>query len=109
MSEGDFHGSMKEYMDKTCPDNSWDAFEHELDKYRDLSKALKLCRYYSEQLDLKTQELSDGKKDLKVLAIGTKKWFSEISAKERVEFSFQRWMTAAEGVRQRSKGVCERA
>jgi hypothetical protein len=41
--DGDFHEFMKAYMEKTCPSNSWDRPEHELEKYRDLSKVLKLC------------------------------------------------------------------
>jgi hypothetical protein len=73
MGDGDFHEFMKTYMEKTCPADRWDAFEHELNKYRDLSKALKLCGYYSDKLDAKIQELSQGSKELKQLADGSKK------------------------------------
>ncbi len=96
MSDGDFHGFMKEYMEKTCPSNSWDRPEHDLEKYRDLSKALKLCGYYSDKLDAKIQEVSQGNKDLKELAAEAKKRFNGISTKERVEFSFQRWLTGGD-------------
>jgi hypothetical protein len=58
MCDGDFHEFMKEYMEKTCPTNGWDRFEHQLEQYRDLSKALKLlwcatsdeevCPFYGE-------------------------------------------------------------
>lgn len=93
MGDGDFHEFMKTYMEKTCPADRWDAFEHELNKYRDLSKALKLCGYYSDKLDAKIQEVTQGNKDLKQLAEEAKKRFNGISTKERVEFSFQRWLT----------------
>ena len=97
MCDGDFHEFMKEYMEKTCPTNGWDRFEHQLEQYRDLSKALKLCGYYSDKLDAKIQELSQGSKELKQLAEEAKKRFNGISTKERVEFSFQRWLTGSDG------------
>jgi len=101
---------MKGYMDMMVPDTSWDGFEFELEKYRNLSKALKLCGYYSEKLDLKTQEVSQGVKDLKVLANEAKKKFAEKSTKERVEFSFKQWLygpNPEEGVRKRQGGACD--
>lgn len=110
MEDGDFHGFMKEYMENTCPCNGWDNFDYEIRKYRNLSKALKLCGYYSEKLDLKTQEVSQGVKDLKVLANEAKKKFAEKSTKERVEFSFKQWLygpNPEEGVRKRQGGACD--
>jgi RNAse (barnase) inhibitor barstar len=110
MCDGDFHEFMKEYMEKTCPTNGWDRFEHQLEQYRDLSKALKMCGYYSENLDLKTQEVAQGVKDLKVLANEAKKKFAEKSTKERVEFSFKQWLygpNPEEGVRKRQGGACD--
>lgn len=114
MDHGDFHGFMKEYMEKTCPtrdDRSWCSFESELTGYRNLSKALKLCGYYSANLDEKIEEISQGIKDLKKLAKESKDKFNGMSTKERVEFSFKEWLTGAkpgEGVRQRaSRGAGE--
>lgn len=110
MDDGDFHGFMKEYMENTCPCNGWDNFDYEIRKYRNLSKALKLCGYYSENLDLKTQEVAQGVKDLKILANEAKKKFAEKSTKERVEFSFKQWLygpNPEEGVRKRQGGACD--
>jgi RNAse (barnase) inhibitor barstar len=93
----EFHGFIKECIQKTCPTKdgkfgSWCAFEDEQDKYRNLSTALKLCGYYSERLDAKTEEVSKGAKEPKELASEAKKGFNGISTKERVEVSFQQWM-----------------
>ena len=114
MEHGDFHGFMKEYMDKTCPirDASvWCSFESELNAYRNLSKALKMCGYYSANLDGKIEEISRNIKELKELAKESKEKFNGMSTKERVEFSFKEWLTGAkpgEGVRQRaSRGAGE--
>ena len=115
MEHGDFHGFMKEYMDKTCPirDASvWCSFESELNAYRNLSKALKMCGYYSANLDGKIEEVSRNIKELKELAKESKDKFNERSTKERVEFSFKEWLTGAkpdQGVRQRAKGACDGA
>lgn len=110
MEHGDFHGFMKEYMEKTCPTRdgtygTWCPFENELEKYRDLSKALKMCGYYSANLDGKIEEVSRNIKELKELAKESKDKFNGMSTKERVEFSFKEWLTGAkpgEGVRQRA-------
>lgn len=114
MEHGDFHGFMKEYMEKTCPtknDRDWCDFAHELNKYRNLSKALKMCGDYSANLDGKIEEVARNIKELKELAKESKDRFNERSTKERVEFSFKEWLTGAkpgEGVRQRaSRGAGE--
>lgn len=117
MDDRDFHGFMKEYMEKTCPTKDsdgifpvWCAFEGELDKYRSLSKALKMCGYYSANLDCKIDEVSKGVKELKDLAKESKQKFNGISTKERVEFSFRNWLYGSNqeaGVRQRARGVGE--
>jgi len=94
MEHADFHGFMKDYMEKTCPckDGYWCTFEEELNKYRNLSKALKMCGYYSANLDCKIDEISKNVKDLKQLARESKQRFSDVSTKERVEFSFKQWL-----------------
>ena len=73
MEHGNFHGFMKEYMEKTCPSKegtfgNWCAFDEELNKYRNLSKSLKMCGYYSANLDCKIDEISKNVKELKELA-----------------------------------------
>ena len=115
MEHGDFHDFMKEYMEKTCPSKggvfgNWCAFEDELLKYRKLSKALKMCGYYSANLDCKIDEISKNVKELKDLAKEAKQKFSDNSTKERVEFSFKHWLygtASSDGVRQRGKGVSD--
>jgi len=97
MDHGDFHSFMKDYMEKTCPSKdgafgSWCAFEEELNKYRSLSKTLKMCGYYSANLDCKIDEISKNVKDLKQLARESKQKFSDVSTKERVESSFKHWL-----------------
>jgi RNAse (barnase) inhibitor barstar len=95
MEHGDFHGFMKDYMEKTCPTKEgdyWCTFTEELKKYRDLSKALKMCGYYSANLDCKIDEISKNVKELKDLAKESKQKFSDISTKERVEHSFKTWL-----------------
>jgi hypothetical protein len=47
-------------------------------------------------VDAKIQEVSQGNKDRKELAEEAKKLFNGISTKERVEFSFQRWLTGSD-------------
>jgi hypothetical protein len=45
MCDGDIHEFMKAYMKKTCPSNGWTGgFDHELEKYRHLSKALNIWK-----------------------------------------------------------------
>ena len=113
MEHEDFHGFMKDYMEKTCPtrpDNFWCTFTEELNKYRNLSKSLKMCGYYSANLDCKIDEISKNVKELKQLAKESKQKFSDISTKERVEFSFKHWLygtASSDGVRQRAKGVSD--
>jgi hypothetical protein len=93
---------------------SWCAFEEELNKYRKLSKTLRImmCGYYSTNFEEKIDEVSKGVKEQKELAKESKQKFNGISTKERVEHSFKRWLTGFtqdKGVRQRAKGVCEGA
>lgn len=115
MEDGDFHGFMKEYMEKTCPSKNgvfgnWCAFEEELNKYRNLSKALKMCGCYSPNLDTKIDEVTNTVKELKQYAKHVKQQFNEKSTKERVEFSFKHWLygtASSDGVRQRAKGVSD--